>query len=58
MRSAGSALSNWCAGHLGMAGRRIVLECKLRRKRDAMQWLLEQSLKKTRDYMDCNGTTE
>ena len=38
--------------------RRIVLECKVRRARDAMKSLLEQGLEQTRDYMDRCGTAE
>ena len=38
--------------------RRIVIECKVRRERDAMESLLEQGLEQTRDYMGRCGTAE
>ena len=36
----------------------IVLECKVRRKKDVMASLIGQGLEQTRDYMDRCGTTE
>ena len=38
--------------------RRIVIECKVRRERDAMESLLEQGLEQIRDYMGRCGTAE